>query len=267
MDTNWQKQEYSKPLFDTLIWAKPEQKDHAGRLLIIGGNAHAITAPNDAYEGALKAGVGYAKVLLPRQTKKFFGNHLPQDIELVADTPSGSFSTKSFEDILGFSSWSDGLFFPGDIGRNSETAVVMESIANNILGIQIYTRDSLEYFSTHPENIFNRDETLLVLSLSQLQKMLIELKAGTPVTFDMGVVKLSQLLSELTLTYKVTLMTQYGAAILVAHRGRGVITSLPSIPQKWRLKSAAAAAVWWIQNPSKPLEALATALTQVDWDN
>ena len=267
MDTSWQKQEYSKPLFDSLIWAKPEQKDFAGRLLIIGGNAHAINAPNEAYEGALKAGVGYAKVLLPRQTKKFFGNSPPQDVELLADTPSGSFSIKAFEDILGFSSWSDGLFFPGDIGRNSETAVVIESIANNVSGIQIYTRDSLEYFSTHPENIFKRDETLLVLSLSQLQKMLIELKVGTPITFDMGVVKLSQLLSELTLKYKVTIMTQYGSAILTAHRGKGVITALPTIPQRWRLKTATAAAVWWIQNPKQPLEAIATAITQVDWEN
>ena len=267
MDTNWQKQEYSKPLFDSLIWAKPEQKDFAGRLLIIGGNAHAINAPNEAYVSALKAGIGYAKVLLPRQTKKFFGNNIPLDVELLADTPSGSFSTKAFEDVLGFSAWSDGLFFAGDIGRNSETAIMIESIADNVSGIQIYTRDSLEYISTHPENIFRRDETLLVLSLSQLQKMLIVLREKTPITFDMGIVKLSQLLSELTLKYNATLMTQYGNAILVAQGGKGIITSLPVIPQRWRLKSATAAAVWWIQNPKKPLEAIATAITQVDWKN
>jgi len=267
MDTNWQKQEFSKPLFDSLIWSKPEQKDFAGRLLIIGGNAHAINAPHDAYEIALKAGIGYAKVLLPRQTKKFLGNNLPPDIELLPDTPSGSFSNKAFEEVLGFNAWSDGLLFAGDIGRNSETAILIETIANNGLGLQVYTRDSLEYFSTHPEIIFSRDETLLVLSLSQLQKMLIELKEKNPITFDMGIVKLSQVLSELTLKYKATLITQYDNAILVAQGGKGIATTLPLTPQKWRLKVAAVSAVWWIHNPKQPLEAIATAITQINWDN
>jgi hypothetical protein len=265
MDTNWLKQKYSKPIFDQLLWSRPEQKSQAGTLLIIGGNAHAINAPNEAYSLAKRAGIGEAKVLLPRQTKKFFMNNLPVDVELLEDTPSGSFSTKGLADIPSYLNWADATLFAGDIGRNSETAIFIETIANNYSGIQIYTRDAIEYFSTNPMDIFNRENTLLVVSLSQLQKLLVNLKESEPITFDMGIVKLNSVLSSITFKYRASIVVQYGTFILCASDGLGVVTEIPHVPSTWRLKVATTSAVWWAQNPAKPLEAIATAITQVNW--
>ena len=36
----WHKQTSSKPLFPELIWSRPENRQLAGKLLIIGGNLH-----------------------------------------------------------------------------------------------------------------------------------------------------------------------------------------------------------------------------------
>jgi NAD(P)H-hydrate repair Nnr-like enzyme with NAD(P)H-hydrate dehydratase domain len=63
MDTLWQKQASSKPLFDDLLWSRPEQKALAGKLLIIGGNSHAIAAPGEAFMLASKAGAGDIRVV------------------------------------------------------------------------------------------------------------------------------------------------------------------------------------------------------------
>ena len=54
--THWYKQG-SKPIFDELLWSKPENKRFAGKLLIIGGNAHGMLAPANAFSLASKTGV------------------------------------------------------------------------------------------------------------------------------------------------------------------------------------------------------------------
>ena len=44
----WQKQTPGKVLFDDVLWSKPERRDQAGRLAIVGGNSQgfwAVVAP------------------------------------------------------------------------------------------------------------------------------------------------------------------------------------------------------------------------------
>ena len=66
----WQKQEPGKPLFPDVEWNKPERRDQAGKLGIIGGNKLGFLAVAESYQEALKAGVGEARVLLPDALKK-----------------------------------------------------------------------------------------------------------------------------------------------------------------------------------------------------
>ena len=265
MDTNWQKQELSKPLFHDLIWSRPEQKSLAGKLLIIGGNAHAIAAPSEAYQTALKQGVGEVRVVLPDKTRKLLGPKIPTDIELVPSTLSGSFSTKAEHELQGFIAWANATLFAGDIGRNSETAILLESIAQKMPGLQIYTRDAIDYFYSDPRVLFGRDNTLLVVSIAQLQKLCIGLKFSTPITFNMGLVSLCETLVSLTNQFAAHICVLDGANVVTAADGRCISTKLPAEPSTWRLKTAVAGSVWWLQNPSRPLESIATAVTQLTW--
>ena len=57
----WQRQEPGEPLFPDLLWSRPENRQFAGKLLIMGGNAHGFAAPAEAYAHAEKAGIGVAR--------------------------------------------------------------------------------------------------------------------------------------------------------------------------------------------------------------
>ena len=69
MPEEYWKRQGTKPLFEELEWNKPERRDQAGRLLIVGGNVHALGAPAKSYELALQTGIGAAKIALPDKTK------------------------------------------------------------------------------------------------------------------------------------------------------------------------------------------------------
>ena len=56
--------------FPDVEWNKPERRDQAGKLGIIGGNKLGFLAVAESYQEALKAGVGEARVLLPDALKK-----------------------------------------------------------------------------------------------------------------------------------------------------------------------------------------------------
>src|SRR6185295_14980513 len=106
--TYWHKQEQSKLIFPELEWSKPENKNQAGKLLIIGGNAHGFSAPAEAYNVAVQTGIGTAKVLLPVALKKVVGRVL-ENCDFVPSTPSGSFAQNSLAEVLDATTWADAL--------------------------------------------------------------------------------------------------------------------------------------------------------------
>lgn len=69
----WLKQSNAEPLFPDLIWSRPESKQAAGKLLIIGGNAHGFSAPAEAYVIAGKSGIGSTRVVMPNALKTYRG--------------------------------------------------------------------------------------------------------------------------------------------------------------------------------------------------
>src|SRR5438105_14108225 len=119
MANYWHKQASDKPLFPELLWSQPENRTQAGKLLIIGGNLHAIAAPAQAYAEALKAGIGSAKVVLPDVTKKTVGPLL-ENVEYAPSSRSGSFARNALASFVDLSQWADGVLITGDTGRNSE---------------------------------------------------------------------------------------------------------------------------------------------------
>ena len=130
--TYWQKQG-SEPLFPDLLWSRPERRSAAGKLLIIGGNVHAFAAPAEAFMQAQQAGIGTVRVVLPDATKKLVGKLL-EHLEYAPSTPSGSFGQKSLAELLDLAAWSDGVLMAGDIGRNSDTAILLVKFVANYPG-------------------------------------------------------------------------------------------------------------------------------------
>jgi hypothetical protein len=259
-NTYWRKQA-DQPLFSDLLWSRPENRQHAGKLLIIGGNLHGFAAPATAYQEAIKAGIGTSKVLLPDALKKTVGRIL-ENGEYAPSTPSGSFNQQALATWLDWSAWADTILLAGDLGRNSETAITIESFVGKTSKPIVITKDAVDYFYTNPNQVLQHSKTTLVLSLAQLQKLSKEAKLPHPVTFSMGLPQLAEWLHDFSNDHKARIVVYHLANILVAVQGQVTSTHVGD-QETWRVKTATHAAVWWLQNPSKPLEALTTAVYEV----
>lgn len=254
----WHKQQSGKPLFPELEWSRPENKMQAGKLLIIGGNLHGFAAPAEAYAAAVKAGIGTARVLLPNALQKTVGRVL-ENGEFAPSTPSGSFSQKALDELLLQGNWAAAALIAGDLGRNSETAILVEKFLAKYPQAVTLTKDAVDYVTSAPHTILNRENTLLVLSLSQLQRLGIAAKFTKPITFGMDLLHLVEWLHEFTGAHQPHIIVKHLNNLLVAVDGHVSSTSLNDDQQIWRVHAAATAAVWWLQNPSKAFEALTTA--------
>ncbi len=254
-----EKQTADKPLFPELLWSRPENKAHAGKLLIIGGNSWGFSAPANAYDEALKAGIGAARVLLPAAVHKVVG-HAIANAEAAASTPSGSFSQTGLAEFLEHAEWADGVLLAGDFGRNSETAIVIEKFLTTYKGQVTLTKDAVDYAINIAKLVASRPETTLVLSLGQLQKLATALHFEQAITSTMDFIRLADALGAFTELHKINILVKHYQNILVAVNGLVSSTKLEEDVDVWRLKTAAHAVVWWLQNPQKAYEAITTSL-------
>lgn len=258
----WVKQTADKPLFEDLIWSRPQQKAQAGKLLIIGGNSHGFAAPAEAYTQATGAGVGLTRVLLPDAVKKLAGALL-ETVDYAPSTPSGSFSQEALGVCLELASWADGVLLAGDFGRNSETAILLEKFVSKYKGSLVITGDAADYFLSTPLEVLERPETTLVLTIAELQKMGVGAGIATPILFSMDLLQLVDALHFMTIRYPANIVVKHLGNIFVARGGKVSTTKLEKDEKIWRVSTAARAAVWLIQNPSKPFEALTTAIYEL----
>ncbi|QQS19398.1 hypothetical protein IPL85_03875 [Candidatus Saccharibacteria bacterium] len=255
----WLKQD-EKALFPDLLWARPELKSAAGKLLIVGGHAQSFAAVAEAYAAAEKAGIGSVRVLLPDCLEKTIGKLFPA-AEFAPSNPSGGFAMQALAEVLAAGQWAGGTLIAGDLGRNSETTAMLENFAGKYTGQLTITKDAADFFCSQSHGIISRASTLLVLSMGQLQKLGHSLKLPSAFTSDLGTVQLVELLHDLTSMYPnlhLIIRNQNHDVVAVA----GHISTTPASTDKpiWRVTTAASAATWWLQNPTKAFEAITTTL-------
>jgi NAD(P)H-hydrate repair Nnr-like enzyme with NAD(P)H-hydrate dehydratase domain len=256
----WQKQTKGKPLFPDLIWSRPEHRTSAGKLLIIGGNAHGFAAPAEAYQESIAAGAGATRVLMPVAVKKIAGK-LFETVDYAPSTPSGSFSKNALLDMLEHANWADGVVLAGDLGRNSETAIAIEKFLTSFSGHVTLTKDAADYAINQAESTIQRPNTLLVLTIAQLQKLFINARLETPITFSMGLLQLVDQLHDLGEKYPANILVKHLDQYIVSSQGFVSTTRTDTDNEDfWRVKVAVHASVWWLQNPNKSYESLTTSL-------
>lgn len=260
---DWQKQT-TEPLYPDILWSRPEAKHGAGKLAIIGGNAHAFGAPGIAWNTANDSGIGVVKVLLPDAVKKTVKYMLPE-ADYAPSNPSGSFSKQSLADLLELANWSDATILSGDFGRNSETAVLLEDFVAKYSGLLTVTQDAVDYFKSTPKQLFTRDKTMVVLSLAQLQKIFVNTPVITPITYSMTELQLAEALYGFTKEFKATIIVKHNATLFVASNG-SIASQSPHDDKVWRVKTAARATVFWLQNPEKPLQAAVSSMATMPSD-
>lgn len=257
MHPYWKKQTEQAPLFPDIAWNKPEQKAHAGRLAIIGGNKLGFVAIRDAYEVATKLGAGQIRAILPDVLKKSIPASVIDALYLPSN-PSGGFSREALPEFQAACAWADVCLLVGDAGRNSETAMAFELLQADGAHLVI-TRDAVDLLMPAMIRFVERDKTTLVLSFAQLQKLFQSVYYPKILSFSMQLLQLVETLHKFTITYPVTIVTYHQEKLIVAHDGQVVTQEFTQPMAIWRGITATRAATYLLWNQSKPLEAIATS--------
>jgi hypothetical protein len=250
---DWLRQTKDKPAFPDTLWSRPVNKRHAGKLLIIGGHSQSFAEPSRAYAAALKAGAGHIRIVLPDKLQKTLGKAFPE-AEFAASTPIGSFGRQALELWLDLANWADAVLLAGGLSKNSETAILLESFVGRYAGQLSLTGDSLDYFVQKPAQIINREKTLLVGELPQMQK-LAQPQQVIRQTADL--MQILNVLSIWTSDIKAEVVTAHANQIIATSQGK--LSTTQSKRDRVEPELAAYASVWWMQQPEKPFEALTTA--------
>lgn len=258
--TYWRQQTPDKSLFPDIEWSKPEQKLHAGRLGIIGGNKLGFIGVAESYSSALKTGAGEVKVLLPDVLRKMIPTSMT-DVIFGATNPSGSLSREAIIEMKTIGAWSTGILLIGDAGRNSETAILYEDFIRDYSGPLTVTRDAIDLLRNCSQNLVERPNTLIIASFAQLQKIFQSVYYPKVLTFSMQLTNLVEALHKFTITYPICISVFHNDNLIVAFNGSVVSTPWQAQMDIWKGKTATKAATYWLWNPSKPLESICASLT------
>lgn len=255
----WRRQTTEKPLFPDIEWSKPEQKTQKGLLGIIGGNKLGFISVAESYETSLKTGAGEVRVLLPDILRKSIPASM-SDVIFGGTNPSGGLAKNALTEMKALGDWSTGVLLVGDAGNNSETAILYESFVKDYKGPLTITRDAVDLLKNTSSELVDRPDTLLVVSLAQLQKLFRLVYYPKVLTFSMQLTNLIEALHKFTITYPISIAVLHQNTMLVASGGE--VTSMPfNEPMKiWRGQTATIAAVYWLWSPSKPLESVTASL-------
>ncbi len=255
----WKQQNENEPLFPDVLWSKPEQKNIAGKLGIIGGNSLGFAAVANAYKIATDTGIGEIKLVLPESLKKPLGA-LP-GVEFAPTNQSGSLSKDALPQLKALAKETDSLLLIGDAGRNNETQALYENFVRETTRHPLtISRDAVDLLMEIMNEIVIRDNILLVLSFSQLQKIFQTVYYPVVLVHSMQNTKLIEALHKFTVSNQATIAVFHDDLFIIASKGEVVSSQFAHPTDIWQGKTAAQIACWFTWNPLRPLEATATAI-------
>lgn len=190
--TDWLKQT-NKPLFQNILWERPVSKRTAKKLLILGGHKSQFGQTQAAYQSAVAAGVGEAKVVLPQAVRNLIGEH--PDCIFVADTKSGSLAKRALADIQRNAKESDGILIVGELSHNAETIGLIEQLLGSIKKPIAVTDEVIHQMLYKPQVLFVHAKRLLIAStqtfveLANRLGMAIEIKPAASLPNQIALLK------------------------------------------------------------------------------
>lgn len=249
---NWLKQT-DEPLFPDVLWSRPENRRHAGKLLVIGGHSQSFSAVSGAYAAAGTAGAGSVRVILPDKLRPMLSK-IFMEAEYASSTDIGSFGQKALAEFLDASDWSDAVLLAGEFGKNSETAVLIDNFARRYKGTLCLAGDSIDYFTQQEARGFisGRPETILVADTSRLQKVALP----SLIRQNSDFTKLIEEVSDWAAKTSLGVVTWYSNKIIAAYKDDLSSTEAMDINEPYL---AAYAAVWALQQPGKMFESITSA--------
>lgn len=257
--TYWQKQTADTPLFPDVEWNRPERRDLAGKLGIIGGSSLSFAAAAESYKIAKETGAGEVRVLLPDALRSKIPASMV-DVTFGATTPSGGLAADAKIDVAALQAWADVLLLCGDAGKNSQTAILYEELVASCERPIVLTRDAVDLLQNSAPIVLGNPNVALVLSFSQLQRLFRAVYYPKMLAFSMQLAQFVETLHKFTVTYPVTIVTLHAEQLIIARSG-DVITQHWTDPMRiWRGHTAAKVASYLLWTPQAPLRAVAASV-------
>lgn len=253
---SWQKQTADKPLFEDLLWSRPENKKYAGKLLIIGGQASEFQNISSAYSFAKEGGAGHIKMLMPDSLRKLT-QHI-EGAEFAPSNKSGGFAKTALAQYFDLSEWADQILLAGDFGKNSETTVILDGFLLKNSKPAAISQNALGSIGIDLSQLINMPVTLII-DRDVFQR--VGKAAGThvPVTSITTYGNMGKIVQNISSEAKANFVIVDEEHTWTAVKGNIVSTKTKPVDIS---ALSAYCAVWLMQNPAKPLEALATACQQ-----
>ncbi len=255
----WQVQDSKKPLFENILWSKPEQKAQAGQIGLVGGTKSSFLAVAKAHETITSLGAE-SSLLLPEDLKPILKT-LP-NVVFSTTNPSGGLAQKALPDLLTLQSSTDATLLIGDAGKNSETNLLYEIFALKASHDRpiIIARDAIELVSGSFHHIVNQPNFTLIMSFAQYQKLLRSVYYPVMLLHSMTTLKLVEALHKFTITYPLTLILFHQNQVFIANGGQVLSGDFNNPSEIWQGIIQAKITCWQSWNPQKPLEAAACAI-------
>lgn len=261
----WKKQQPGTALFPNVEWSRPERRDQAGRLAIVGGYGGGFWAVANAFQVANQLGVGEIRILIPDALKSKIPTQITasvSDLIYLPSNPSGGIANAGERHIITAAHWAGNILFIGDMGGNSETAQMMSRLVEyGVLGDDTtitIARDAVDLVGQSIANVLDSPRAHLVVSLAQLQKIARAVYYPRMISFSQGAKTTAETLHKFTITYPATITLYHDGQIYTAQDGK-VYSQIFEAPIRiWNGEMSTRAAVWsiWHSNIS---EATATS--------
>lgn len=256
---SWFFRQAGRPAFPDMLWSKPETRHGAGKLLIIGGQAHELHHVSTAYTAATSAGAGSIRVLLPESTRRVTDS-LPH-IEYAPANNSGSFARTALAELLDAASWADGVLLAGDLGKNSETSLLLDTFISKTLLPLTIASHAVPSLSIALLELSQRPQTLICLSFIAVQKVLAAQGGQPALTSTMPIAQQAAILRNFSHDHQATLAVSHNQNYWVSSNATVSLTKSQQEINQDMLASQLA--VWFMQQPSKPLQAATCALWEL----
>lgn len=256
----WRTQDPKKPLFDNLLWSKPEQKSLAGRVGLVGGSKGVFLAVAKAHQTITELGPEISLVL-PADLKPILKT--TPNVVFSTTNPSGGLSGQALSDLLTLQNSTDSLLLIGDAGKNSETNLLYENFALKIADQTkpvVIARDAVELVSGSFHHIVSQPNFTLIMSFAQVQKLFRSVYYPVMLLHSMTTLKLVEALHKFTITYQPTLVIFHQNQVFIAKDGQVITSPFERANEIWQGIIQAKITCWQTWNPQKPLEATACAV-------
>lgn len=245
----------SEPLYPKVLWNRPVARRGAGRLLVPGGHSGELHAPIALHDLALAAGAGQCVVALPDSLARMLGG-APESV-FVPSNPSGSIGREALGRLLHLAEDADALLLGAALSGHSETTTLIERLMLDSPAPVVAFDEAMRTLLLNPKLLCEREDSLLILTMPDVFKLAGALAVPISIRPGGGLINKLEIVRDLARKIKPQ-MAVIGSETIIAAENQLIVT-----PAKVRLAASpllyyAALSAFWVQNPSRRVEGLAT---------